>query len=297
MTVPPTRSGHYATGRAAIRENSKVPRRKSAAKGPKTLGPTQLQALIESLGTRTFTATLALAAEDLIRARHIALIAFDDRLVPSVVAAESLGRTATASAAGKMYERSYYYRHDPNVRALTTADANHPLLLRLKARDIEDAEYRRDLYERFGLIDRLSLLHHAAGHWLAVNFYREQAGGEYSGEDVAALSASSMLLATLVGKHFSLLPPAPERTARRPSVDALEALVKTLDSRLTSRQVQVCARALLGMTNVAVGLDLGIQVPTVATLRKRAYSVLGISSLNELFALCLAQSTRTSNQR
>jgi DNA-binding CsgD family transcriptional regulator len=276
-----------------------VPRRKSAAKGPKTLSPPQLQALIEALGTRAFTATLALAADELIHARHIALIAFDERLVPRVVAAESLGRTSTARTAGKVYERSYYYRHDPNVRALTTAeaDANHPLLLRLKAKDIEDAEYRRDLYERFSLIDRLSLLHHAAGHWLAVNFYREEAGGEFTADDVAALNASAMLLATFVGKHFALLPPTPERAPRRPSVDALEALVRTLDARLTTRQVQVCARALLGMTNVAVGLDLGIQVPTVATLRKRAYSVLGISSLNELFALCLAQSTRAANER
>jgi DNA-binding CsgD family transcriptional regulator len=51
----------------------------------------------------------------------------------------------------------------------------------------------------------------------------------------------------------------------------------------------VCARALLGMTNVAIGLDLGVRAPTVATLRQRAYATLGISGLNELFGLCLAQ--------
>ena len=32
-----------------------------------------------------------------------------------------------------------------------------------------------------------------------------------------------------------------------------------------------------------------MQVPTVATLRARAYTALNISSLNELFALCLAR--------
>lgn len=266
-----------------------MPRRKSVARTPAPLGPVQLQELIETLGTPTFTEVLARAAEGLVRVRHVALIAFDDRLVPRVVASESLGRSATASAAGKVYEGSFFYRHDPNVRALTTADSEHPLLLRLRAHEIEDAEYRRNIYERFGLIDRLSILHHAAGRWLAVNFYRERNGGEFEPEDIAALHASAVLIATLVAKHFALLPPAPWRAARRPSVAGLESLVKTLDHRLTTRQVQVCARALLGMTNVAVGLDLGIQVPTVATLRKRAYSVLGISSLNELFALCLAQ--------
>jgi len=75
----------------------------------------------------------------------------------------------------------------------------------------------------------------------------------------------------------------------RPSIDSLEALLRKLDPRLTRRQVQVCARALLGMTCVAVGLDLGVRVSTVVTLRRRAYSILHISSLNELFALCLAQ--------
>jgi DNA-binding CsgD family transcriptional regulator len=75
----------------------------------------------------------------------------------------------------------------------------------------------------------------------------------------------------------------------RPSIDSLESLVRKLDPRLTRRQVQVCARALLGMTSVAVGLDLGIRVSTVVTLRRRAYSILHISSPNELFALCLAQ--------
>jgi DNA-binding CsgD family transcriptional regulator len=53
--------------------------------------------------------------------------------------------------------------------------------------------------------------------------------------------------------------------------------------------VQVCARALLGMTNAAIGLDLGVRAPTVATLRQRAYATLGICGLNELFGLCLAQ--------
>jgi DNA-binding CsgD family transcriptional regulator len=275
-------------------ENSKVRRRKSA-KHPVPLGPGRLQALIQTLGTPAFTEALALAAESLVQVRHVALIAFDDKLIPHVVASESLGRPATAKAAGKVYERSFFYRHDPNVRALTTADSDHPLLLRQRAREIEDAEYRRNIYERFGLIDRLSILHHAAGRWLAVNFYRERGGGEFTAVDLASIHEAAALLTTLVAKHFTLLPPAPWRAERRPSVTVLESLVRTLDTRLTTRQVQVCARALLGMTNVAVGLDLGIQVPTVATLRKRAYSVLGISSLNELFALCLAQTQPAKN--
>jgi len=43
------------------------------------------------------------------------------------------------------------------------------------------------------------------------------------------------------------------------------------------------------MTGEGIGLDIGVQPATVATLRKRAYAKLNISTLNELFALCLGQ--------
>ena len=46
-------------------------------------------------------------------------------------------------------------------------------------------------------------------------------------------------------------------------VALLEELLGRIDARLTRRQVQVCARALLGMTNVAIGLDLGVPIPTM----------------------------------
>jgi DNA-binding CsgD family transcriptional regulator len=111
---------------------------------------------------------------------------------------------------------------------------------------------------------------------------------------VAAAANAAGVIAALVVKHFAIAPPVSGQAGRRPSVEVFEALVSRLDARLTTRQIQVCARALMGMTNVAVGLSLGIRVPTVATLRKRAYATLRISSLNELFALCLAQTAQGS---
>jgi DNA-binding CsgD family transcriptional regulator len=56
---------------------------------------------------------------------------------------------------------------------------------------------------------------------------------------------------------------------------------------LTPRQTEGCARIVLGYSILAISLELGITQNTVSTLRKRAYSRLGICSQNELFALCL----------
>jgi DNA-binding CsgD family transcriptional regulator len=60
-----------------------------------------------------------------------------------------------------------------------------------------------------------------------------------------------------------------------------------LPGRLSAREQQVCARALRGMSNPAIALDLGVQVSTVSTLRRRAFAKLGISTLSELFLRCL----------
>jgi DNA-binding CsgD family transcriptional regulator len=73
------------------------------------------------------------------------------------------------------------------------------------------------------------------------------------------------------------------------SIDFLESLLGSLDEHLTPRERAVCARALAGLTVAGIALDLGIRTPTVATLRRRAYAKLGISSLSQLFALCIEQ--------
>lgn len=58
-----------------------------------------------------------------------------------------------------------------------------------------------------------------------------------------------------------------------------------LDCRLTVRELDVCARSLLGMTAEGTALELGIKQSSVVTYRKRAYARLGISSQSELFRL------------
>lgn len=260
-----------------------------------SLSATALRGLIQLLGSAEFPKQLLVELQALIDVRHLSIIAFDDQLAAHMAGAESLGRVAVAKAAGKIYERSLFHRYDPNVKVIHDTESDEPLLLRLRAREITDDEYRSEIFERFKLVDRLSVLDHGSGHWHAINFYRESRSGEFNAADIATFRNAAGVIAALVSKHFAMVPPPASRTARKPSVEMFEALVSGLDERLTTRQVEVCARALMGMTNVAVGLSLGIQVPTVATLRKRAYATLKISSLNELFALCLAQTSGSND--
>lgn len=252
-----------------------------------------LPGAVRALGMAGFERALLESLHGTTGAAHLAIIAFDRRLLPQLIAAESRGGTALARSAGQAYFGGLFYRHDPTRGALARrpagADGDAPLLLRLAARDITDRAWRQQVYERYGLAERLSLLGLAGSRWLALHLYRGTTDPAFDAAGVQALQDAAALLFELLARHYALRPPAAWRRSTRPPLALLEELLARTDARLTRRQVQVCARALLGMTNVAIGLDLGVRAPTVATLRQRAYATLGISGLNELFGLCLAQ--------
>ena len=250
-----------------------------------------LTKLVQALGEPEFPHLLLETLNERTRISHFTIIAFDHELTGHVVAAESIGRPL-AKAAQRIYEKGLHFRHDPNVQIISShaEPVSRPLLFHLKVPEIENEAYRGQIFEQFGLIERISMIEYFAGQWNAISFYRDRETGPFSARDVKQFEEAAELVVALVAKHFALMPPPPWRRDTRPPVEQLERIVYGLDPALTARQVQVCARALVGLTNTAIGHDLGIQAPTVATLRKRAYAVLKISSLNELFALCLARS-------
>jgi DNA-binding CsgD family transcriptional regulator len=55
-------------------------------------------------------------------------------------------------------------------------------------------------------------------------------------------------------------------------------------TQLSSREVQVCSRILMGMSSNRIGVDLNLAETTIKTHRKRAYQRLSIGSQRELIA-------------
>ncbi len=258
----------------------------------------RLPELIPALGRQEFPAEILRALQKPLGASHLSVFAFDRNMVPSLVAAESIGGTRIAGKAGKIYEDKILYRHDPNIRRVRSGDTGNTqaLVFRLNAADISDFEYRRRIYDRFGLVERLSVIDQIGGMWFVENFYRDARMGRFSEAQLGFLSEVAAVLAALVGKHLAMNPPPAWQSYRRPRIDLMERRLRGLDASLTERQIQVCARALMGMTNTGIALDLGVGKPTVATLRRRAYARLNITSLNELFAKCLSNEPNTQEQ-
>jgi len=232
-------------------------------------------------------------------ADHVSYFVLDHEFMPHFLDGASKAGSATAVRAGRLYQRSLFYRQDPNAAHLVGHSGEEGVMLfRQHASDIRDPGYRDRLYRRFNLLERLSVVRAVEGRWLTFNVYRDAGSGPFGPEDTAVFASLGPLLIACTAKHLAL-PAAPRAAAGRPPVQRpaagrtrrplgyLENVLTSIDPRLTLREREVCALALTGNTVAAISRVLRTQPSTVATLRRRAYAKLGISKLNELFSLCI----------
>jgi DNA-binding CsgD family transcriptional regulator len=115
----------------------------------------------------------------------------------------------------------------------------------------------------------------------AINFYRHEHQHPFSDGQLSDFESLAPALLTLAHKQIELTRP---RLARRSTAEWVRQLQQRKPT-LTSRELQVCARLLTGMTQESIALDLGLGLPTVKTYRNRAFARLGIHFKSELFAL------------
>lgn len=201
----------------------------------------------------------------------------------------------TAEELANDYVRQYHDR-DPMFASLASDQA--PDLDKLRPLDLHtdyDPTYRNHFFDRNGLIDKTSTVGRVKEGSVLCNFYRMAGSPRYSQEDRERLERILPLVTAFIAAHFRLVrktqPESQEAGAPRARTRSLVHTIigKRLApfDRLTTREREVCERIVLGYTSIGIGLDLAIGLSSVLTYRKRAYDKLGISSQNELFALCL----------
>lgn len=252
-----------------------------------------LAAVINAIGTAAFPVQLLGALDQLCHIDHVGLFAFDGQFRPGFVAGHSATRAGITDQANSAYQSGKYFRHDPNLQVIGGHQADKPglLLTRQRAEDIADPDYRAEIYERYDLAERVSLIDQRGGHWFSINLYRDTPVGAFSDSDIERLQQRADVVSAVAAKHIEVVAPAAWSVAKRPSIGDLETRIGRLSSadgtKLSAREVEVCARAVIGISGEGIALDLGVKQSTVATLRKRGYTKLGISTVHELFALCL----------
>ena len=172
--------------------------------------------------------------------------------------------------------RDLYFKQDPVTHLLdqmNTHDKNcdDVAALHVMREDIPDNAWKRDIYERENLPDRLSFLFSpAAERRLAVNLYRSAYRGHFRPKEVETL----LPLGTLIAQVFRSRLASPKVFSGDTTSEQMEEALHARAPTLSPRERAVCARIAKGMSVDGITVDLKVAPSTVSTLRKRAYAKL-----------------------
>ena len=225
--------------------------------------PERLCALIEAVGTPSFTDELFLSVGDMLEASDAAVYAYGADRRTRVVAAWGRG-------AGPLEWRTRAYAqrfadHDP---ALRTPGADEVITTCIDTAELPDPGHRA-LLEETGFASRVVAVFPApGGGWYSLNVPRS-AGSAVPEPVFDRFSHAAPVYASLIRRHLS--------------AGRLDARLAALCPELTPREVGVCQALLRGESAAEVATMLGIRTSSVQTYRKRAYAKLGVSNLTGLF--------------
>lgn len=234
---------------------------------------------LEATGTPRFGASLLNHLHQACGADYCAVFQLGTA-APSEVATGSHDGSETAhSRVGQYLERQFWEKDPAMVYARSHLDAKQPMLMRVDVSHFEDADVREALWPR--IRDRVVIAGRSRHTAYSMSVLREAHGG-FSQAEIERVADSAEMLIALLAKHAELTAtPAADMKGVISSLPNIEACMSAL-SKLTRREVEVCARILYGLSTVGIALDLGIGAETVKTFRKLAYRRLNIGSEREL---------------
>ncbi|HCP78200.1 MAG TPA: helix-turn-helix transcriptional regulator, partial [Pusillimonas sp.] len=164
---------------------------------------------------------------------------------------------------------------------LDSGQASSPAITHLTAEEIPTPIHREKVYRQFDMSERLSVVEAESDNEIfALNFYRYNDQHLYSDHELATFEALAPALLAAVRRHLALSQRS--QLTNTMSVDSVRLTFQTHRRDLTERELDVLARAVLGMSYEGIANDLDLKLPTVKTYRNRAFDRLGIHFRNEL---------------
>lgn len=151
--------------------------------------------------------------------------------------------------------------------------------LRIRPVDIPLPAWRREIYDRMNLEERLTFLYSPlSGSTFAINIYRTGRQGPFRPAEVVDLLHVAPLLQfahrAILGSAVPVVTSLDERLAH-----AEQSLRRHLPE-LSGRELTVCAHIACGITLDGIAAELNVSPSTIATMRKRAYSKLANRGLD-----------------
>jgi DNA-binding CsgD family transcriptional regulator len=252
--------------------------------------------LVARIGSAAFGSEYFRFFNDALAIEHCTVFAFQDGSLPAALVTECTSSGSQEQVRQLAHEYvTGAFRKDPNIRRDVAAAT--PVVYTLRAEDVRDVAYRRHFYDEPSLSHELVLLGSVNGTLYYSSFYRGRTQPEFRRDDLDMVQLLAYFAIKALQRHVELQSQVVELQAtsvcmedaaqfgnRWEEFQHLKDILLAGARKLSPREAQVCAAIVLGYSTLAISLNLGISLNTVATHRKRAYSKLGICSQNELFA-------------
>jgi DNA-binding CsgD family transcriptional regulator len=245
------------------------------------LGTRDACAVVNSIGTGSYGDVCFAMLESALNAEHWALFRFRSGSPLKCVATASKRDKAAAKENCERFV-GHCYSVDPSVKVASTRRSS-PTLTKMAIDDIEDPQYRQ-CFELTHVQERVSLFSWVGLDLYQLSVFRGPRKASFSAFEMNHFAALAKLLLATAQKHEMLVD---QQTSfpRHLNIEGIERLLKLRSPELSTRECEVCARAVAGKTIEGTSLELDIKRTSVITYRQRAYQKLGISRTNELVAL------------
>ena len=239
-----------------------------------------VEGLIATIGEPAFEHTLLQCLQPVVPAASYSIYQTGSGCSPRLYMSASLGVPDTTRDCWRAY-LSGPQQHDRTLMQGHT-DESHLTLCHITAQEAPP-QHRERVYEAHGIAERISVVRHEDESVFAINFYRHVHQAPFKDCQLSEFGHVASGLLALAQKQITLSPL--QKSPAEESLGLWSRKLARLQVGLTTREVAVCARILLGLTNDGIASDLKLSVPTVKTYRNRAFARMGIHFRNELFAL------------
>jgi DNA-binding CsgD family transcriptional regulator len=237
--------------------------------------------LVALIGEAKFAYQLMLALHHLCAADMCSGFAiFGDKARPLFAVSMDPKRSAFARIATLRYAQKYWKRDTATASTLGRAHRNAQTTRRPSS-VIRDLDYRIECYVEGDIIERISACK-VGDIQVIANAYRQRASGPFSQQQIECFEAASPIIIAAIDKHLRLTRLSP-KIAPMPSLDAIAARLRGIEKAgLSLREAQVLAHIFIGADQNTIAQEIGVEISSVVTYRRRGYAKLGIRKKSEL---------------
>ena len=249
----------------------------------KELNDHHLGVLIDHIGCSSFFEQLRAWFKRSYHVDHIGLFQLNESSISAIAGISSEGGGLAAERVNR-YTTSGLWQFDPSIQHIRQGlKAQGQQHVRVNLNGLSKI-FRETLYK--GLGDKIVLSGVRKSAAYSLSLFRDDSRDPFERDSIEGLMHLSEHLISVVAKHCEVRKSRADY-ALQASVEEIYACIQK-DDRLTTRELEVCARIIHGMSCIGIALDLKVGEETVKTYKNRAYQKLGIGSQRELLTWYLS---------